>query len=75
MDHYDVPDLSKFKPSGDELATELSREAVEARARQARLEEAALWAKQMHRAFKGVRGGKTRRQRAIQAIEKFGLNV
>lgn len=59
-------DLSKSK------ATDLSKAAIEQRARQAKLEDAAAWARTMSRAFKGI-SRITRRGYAQRAVIRAGL--
>lgn len=44
------------KPTDEQLATDLSQEAVKARDRARRMEKAAKWARKMKRAFKGITG-------------------
>lgn len=44
------------KPTDDQLATDLSKEAVKARDRARRMEKAAKWARKMKRTFKGITG-------------------
>lgn len=62
-------DLSGAK---DNQAADLSKEAIAARARQAKLEEAAGWARSMNRTFKGI-SRLTRRDYAELAVEKYDL--
>lgn len=62
-------DLSRL----GEDAADLDKEAIEERRRQKRLERAAHFARSMNRAFKGIQGAPTRRQRALQVIERYRL--
>lgn len=55
----------------EEAVAELTEEAFKKREYANRLELAALWARSMHRMFKGH--GRSRRFYALAAIEKFKL--
>lgn len=79
MGAFDVPDLGAIRDEQQaeakeqQVAADLSAEAIAARFKLARFEEAAAWARSMQRAFKGIRGAPNRRQRVQLAIEKYGL--
>jgi len=58
----------------EQLAIEAQKHAA-AEARQAqKLADAARWARDMHRAFKGIQGAPNRSERARIALYAFNLN-
>lgn len=59
----------------EQLTIEAQRKKAAEAAQAQRLSDAAVWARDMHRAFKGVRGAPNRRERARIAIYAFNLNV
>lgn len=63
-------DLSAKK---DQLATDLSREAIAHRERQVRLKAADGWIRAMNRTFKGIGNKVARPTRVKHAIDKFEL--
>lgn len=77
MDPNVNPDLAAdlSKPSNQQLAADLSRDAIEARAIKARLTRAAKWARAMNRSFKGISGSHSRRGYIEIALKKHNLTL
>ena len=66
--------------SQDEITKDLTDVAVQKQladaqneAAQLRMRQAAAWARNMNRAFKGIRGAPSRKARVMHAIDKYGL--
>lgn len=77
MDPNVNPDLAAdlTKPSDQQLAADLSRDAIEARAIKTRLTRAAKWARVMNRSFKGINGSHNRRGYIEVALRKHDLTL
>jgi hypothetical protein len=66
-------DLSKV--SDEKLATDLSKSAIEARALKRKLGRAGNWARTMNRTFKGISGGRTRREYVLLALNRYDISL
>lgn len=77
MDPNLNPDLAAdlTKPSNEQLAADLSRDAIEVRRIKRRLRRAAKWARAMNRTFKGISGSQNRRGYIAVALERNDLTV
>lgn len=63
-------DLSKLKRAEP---IQLTKDASKERAKRAKLEQAASFARRMNATFKGIAGSPSRRQHVQYAIYKYGL--